>query len=75
MVLHLQAYYIQHPDDPAMPQILRAARACLDDNPTNGGLTRRGADECPAVTDALAEQAKALADAQKAAKPAPAPKP
>ncbi len=73
----VQAIATLHPDlaTPAVEQAFGALAACLADNPVNGRLTRQGQDQCPAVTEALAERDKALADAQKAVKPAPAPKP
>ena len=66
-----------HPDlaTPAVQEAFGALAACLADNPVNGRLTRQGQDQCPTVTEALAAQDKAMADARKAAAPAPASKP
>ena len=55
---------------PAVEQTFGTLSACLADNPVAGRLTRQGQDQCQAVTDALAAQDKALADAKAAAKPA-----
>ena len=73
----VQAIVTLHPDlaTPAVQEAFGALAACLADNPQNGRLERRGQDQCPAVTEALAAQDKALADARKAAAPAPASKP
>ena len=70
-----QAIATLHPDvaTPAVVEAFTALAECLADNPVQGRLTRRGPDRCPAVTEALDAQAKALADARKgAAKPEPA---
>ncbi len=66
-----QAIATLHPDlaTPAVQEAFGALAACLADNPVNGRMERRGADQCPAVTEALAAQDKALADARKAAQP------
>ena len=72
-----QAIATLHPDlaTPTVQEAFGALAACLADNPVNGRLTRQGQDQCPAVTEALAAQDKAMADARKAAAPAPASKP
>lgn len=61
-----QAIATLHPDlaTPAVQEAFGALAACLADNPVNGRLVRQGADQCPAVTAALAEREKA-ARAQK----------
>ncbi len=63
-----QAIATLHPDlaTPAVQEAFGALAACLADNPVQGRLTRQGQDQCPAVTEALAAQEKALADARKA---------
>ena len=65
----VQAIATLHPDlaTPAVQEAFGALAACLADNPVQGRLERRGADQCPAVTEALAERDKALADARKPA--------
>ena len=70
-----QAIATLHPDlaTPAVLEAFGALAACLADNPVNGHLTRQGQDQCPAVTEALAAQDKALADARKAAEKPAAP--
>ena len=70
----VQAIVTLHPDlaTPAVQEAFGALATCLAANPVNGRLTRQGQDQCPAVTEALAAQDKALADARKPAeKPAP----
>ena len=64
-----QAIATLHPDlaTPAVQEAFGALAACLADNPQNGRLTRQGADQCPAVTAALAAQAKRDAPAEPAA--------
>ena len=71
----MQAIAVLHPDlaTPAVEQAFAMLGACVADNPVNGMLRRQGADQCPAVTEALAAQAKELADAKKAAAQPPKP--
>ena len=64
--------WIMAPNANNAVQLYAALQACIADNP-HGGVTRRsGPDQCPAVTEALAAQEKALADATRAASPPPA---
>lgn len=66
----VQAIATLHPDlaTPAVQEAFGALAACLADNPVGGHLVRQGADQCPAVTAALAGRDRALA-AKKAAEP------
>jgi hypothetical protein len=53
-------------------QLYDSLAACLADNPHDGVTWRMGQDQCSGVTEALAAQAKALADAKVApTEPAP----
>lgn len=54
-------------------RLFAALNACIADNPVNGHIMRQGQDQCPAVTAALAERDKELADARKAAEKPAAP--
>ena len=65
------AQWMQQPDPTSAIRIYAALLACLADNPVNGRVVRQGADQCPAVTAALAERDKALAGAQKPEQPGP----
>ncbi len=76
-ILDVQAIVRLHPElaTPALAQHFGALSACLADNPRNGRVMRQGADECPAVTEALAARDRALAAKQKPAADKPPTKP
>lgn len=56
-----QAIVVLHPDlaTPTVQESFGALGACLADNPVGGVVRRQGPDQCPIVTRALAERAKA----------------
>jgi len=67
-VAEAAAQWIAQPNAGNAVQLYAALTACIADNPHGGVTTHMGADQCAAVTEALAAQAKELADA-KAPKP------
>jgi hypothetical protein len=65
--------WIATPDPLTAVRLFGSLSACINDNPKDGVVMRNGRDGCPAVTDALAKQAKELADAKTANPPASPP--
>lgn len=61
------AQWVMQPDATTAVRLFAGLQACLADNPANGRVQHTGPDQCPAVTEALAEREKELADARKAA--------
>ena len=64
------ANWVKAPDPRSAVLIWMSLVACINDNPHNGPNVRVGADQCPAVTQAIAARDKELADLKAAAKPA-----
>lgn len=71
--------WIGTPDPMTAVRLYVALNACLNNNPHGGVTTRMGPDQCPSVTQALADRDKQIADLRKqldaAKKPQEAPKP
>lgn len=56
------AQWVASPDARTAVQLYAALTACIADNPRDGVVRHMGPDQCTFVTEALAAQAKQLAD-------------
>lgn len=76
-VVQAAAAWVRSPDATNAVNLFAALQACAQDNPINGVVSRVGPDQCPEVTQAIAERDKEIADlkAQIDAKAKEAPKP
>ncbi len=59
------AGWIAEPNAGNAVKMYEAMVACLANNPTNGVIQRMGQDACPAVTAAIEERDKEIADLKK----------
>lgn len=58
--------WIAEPTAANAVKLYAVLQACIDDNPNNGAVTRKGGpDQCPEVTQAIAERDRELADLRK----------